>query len=59
MANFISKMSQETDNEVCSDECSSAGCWGKGPDQCLECKNFEFKGRCLASCKNEGQNNSK
>lgn len=37
--------------EVCSDECSSAGCWGKGPDQCLECKNFVYKGTCLPNCK--------
>ncbi|KAG5675685.1 hypothetical protein PVAND_005570 [Polypedilum vanderplanki] len=41
----------EAENEICSEECSSAGCWGKGPDQCLECKNFIYKGTCLPSCK--------
>lgn len=35
---------------VCSEECTSAGCWGSGPDQCLECKNFKFNGTCLSSC---------
>uniref|UniRef100_A0A182K8V6 receptor protein-tyrosine kinase n=1 Tax=Anopheles christyi TaxID=43041 RepID=A0A182K8V6_9DIPT len=35
----------------CSEQCSKAGCWGKGPEQCLECKNVKYKGRCLDSCK--------
>ncbi|XP_073812361.1 epidermal growth factor receptor-like isoform X1 [Musca autumnalis] len=35
---------------VCSDQCNSSGCWGSGPDQCLECKNFEFYGTCIAGC---------
>ncbi|CAO1345232.1 unnamed protein product [Diamesa hyperborea] len=39
------------DNEVCSEECSSAGCWGVGLDQCLECQNFIYNGSCLATCK--------
>ncbi|CAD7014899.1 unnamed protein product [Ceratitis capitata] len=29
-----------------------SGCWGKGPDQCLECKNFAFNGTCIADCRN-------
>ncbi|XP_070496722.1 epidermal growth factor receptor isoform X2 [Chironomus tepperi] len=41
----------ESEGEVCSEECSFAGCWGKGSDQCLECKNFIYKGTCLPSCK--------
>ena len=41
----------DSEGEVCSEECSSAGCWGKGSDQCLECKNFIYKGTCLPSCK--------
>ncbi|KFB41066.1 AGAP008819-PA-like protein [Anopheles sinensis] len=35
----------------CSEQCTSAGCWGKGPEQCLECKNFIYEGKCLDSCK--------
>lgn len=41
----------EAEGEVCSEECSSSGCWGKGPDQCLECKSFIHKGTCLPDCK--------
>uniref|UniRef100_A0A8W7PX60 receptor protein-tyrosine kinase n=1 Tax=Anopheles coluzzii TaxID=1518534 RepID=A0A8W7PX60_ANOCL len=35
----------------CSEQCSKAGCWGKGPEQCLECKNVKYKGKCLDSCR--------
>ncbi|KAL1395031.1 hypothetical protein pipiens_000335, partial [Culex pipiens pipiens] len=35
----------------CDEQCTAAGCWGKGPEQCLECKNFHYEGKCLDSCK--------
>uniref|UniRef100_A0A182WA18 receptor protein-tyrosine kinase n=1 Tax=Anopheles minimus TaxID=112268 RepID=A0A182WA18_9DIPT len=35
----------------CSEQCSKAGCWGKGPEQCLDCQNVKYKARCLDSCK--------
>lgn len=35
---------------VCSEECSADGCWGSGPDQCLECKHFRYNGTCIKSC---------
>ncbi|KAG4073502.1 hypothetical protein HA402_000726 [Bradysia odoriphaga] len=35
---------------ICSTECTSDGCWGPGPDQCLECKHFKFNGTCLDAC---------
>nr|CAD7198577.1 unnamed protein product [Timema douglasi] len=35
---------------VCDPECSSDGCWGPGPDQCLSCKNFQLANRCLRDC---------
>ncbi|XP_062547794.1 epidermal growth factor receptor isoform X1 [Armigeres subalbatus] len=35
----------------CDEQCTKAGCWGKGPEQCLECKNYVYKGKCLDSCK--------
>ena len=40
----------ETESLVCDKECTDAGCWGAGPDQCLECRNMKFDGTCLASC---------
>lgn len=42
-----------SDNEgmFCDEQCTAAGCWGKGPEQCLECKNFHYEGKCLDSCK--------
>lgn len=40
----------ESAGEVCITECSAAGCWGVGPDQCLECENFVYKGTCLSDC---------
>ncbi|CAO1344309.1 unnamed protein product [Diamesa hyperborea] len=39
----------ELDNQICSKECT-AGCWGAGLNQCLEC-NFIYNGSCLATCK--------
>lgn len=36
---------------VCSTECTSAGCWGPGPQQCLECQHVKFNNTCLNSCK--------
>ncbi|XP_037903590.1 epidermal growth factor receptor isoform X2 [Hermetia illucens] len=38
------------DNFICSEQCDSSGCWGAGPDQCLECKNYKYNGTCIASC---------
>ncbi|XP_017837292.1 epidermal growth factor receptor isoform X2 [Drosophila busckii] len=37
---------------VCSDQCNSDGCWGSGPDQCLNCKSFNYSGTCYADCRN-------
>ncbi|XP_023305404.2 epidermal growth factor receptor isoform X1 [Lucilia cuprina] len=37
---------------VCSNQCDQSGCWGSGNDQCLECKNFEYNGTCIADCRN-------
>lgn len=38
------------DGYVCSSECTSAGCWGPGPQQCLECKHVKFNSTCLHDC---------
>uniref|UniRef100_W4VRP0 Receptor protein-tyrosine kinase n=1 Tax=Corethrella appendiculata TaxID=1370023 RepID=W4VRP0_9DIPT len=40
-----------SDGFVCSEQCTAAGCWGKGTGQCLECKNFNYKETCLANCR--------
>lgn len=42
--------SPELENLVCDKECTATGCWGAGPDQCLECRNKKYSGTCLASC---------
>ncbi|XP_045205394.2 epidermal growth factor receptor-like isoform X2 [Mercenaria mercenaria] len=36
----------------CHSDCSSHGCWGPGPDKCLQCKTVHMAGinTCLASC---------
>ncbi|KAL2091511.1 hypothetical protein ACEWY4_013774 [Coilia grayii] len=39
------------DGFVCDPLCSSEGCWGPGPDQCLSCHNFSRDGVCVDSCR--------
>nr|XP_014354429.1 PREDICTED: receptor tyrosine-protein kinase erbB-3 [Latimeria chalumnae] len=38
------------EGKVCDPLCSSTGCWGPGPDQCISCKNYSRKGTCVQSC---------
>lgn len=40
----------EKEGLVCDQECSSEGCWGPGPDQCLSCANFQLGNICLQDC---------
>ncbi|XP_051932995.1 receptor tyrosine-protein kinase erbB-3a isoform X1 [Hippocampus zosterae] len=35
---------------VCDPLCSSEGCWGPGPDQCLSCKKYSRGGTCVPEC---------
>lgn len=35
---------------VCDAQCSSEGCWGAGPDQCLSCANYQFGDKCVENC---------
>ncbi|KAK2499577.1 hypothetical protein MC885_015691 [Smutsia gigantea] len=35
---------------VCDHLCSSDGCWGPGPDQCLSCRRFSRGRTCIESC---------
>ncbi|XP_055700755.1 epidermal growth factor receptor isoform X1 [Phlebotomus papatasi] len=41
----------EIEDQVCSDQCTLTGCWGAGPNQCLECRSYKYNDTCLASCK--------
>ncbi|XP_024283098.1 receptor tyrosine-protein kinase erbB-3 isoform X2 [Oncorhynchus tshawytscha] len=36
---------------MCDPLCSSEGCWGPGPDQCLSCKNYSRGGTCVNQCR--------
>lgn len=38
------------EGHVCDPLCSSEGCWGPGPDQCLFCKNYSRGGTCVPHC---------
>uniref|UniRef100_A0A6Q2YMV9 receptor protein-tyrosine kinase n=2 Tax=Esox lucius TaxID=8010 RepID=A0A6Q2YMV9_ESOLU len=39
------------EGKVCDPLCSSEGCWGPGPDQCLSCKNYSRGGTCVHRCR--------
>ncbi|XP_062852662.1 receptor tyrosine-protein kinase erbB-3a [Trichomycterus rosablanca] len=39
-----------SEGHVCDPLCSSDGCWGPGPDQCLSCKNYSRGGTCVSHC---------
>ncbi|XP_034255203.1 epidermal growth factor receptor isoform X2 [Thrips palmi] len=38
------------DGLVCDKQCSTEGCWGPGPTNCLSCAKFQFQDRCLPDC---------
>uniref|UniRef100_A0A8C1YTK0 receptor protein-tyrosine kinase n=1 Tax=Cyprinus carpio TaxID=7962 RepID=A0A8C1YTK0_CYPCA len=38
------------EGHVCDPLCSSEGCWGPGPDQCVSCKNYNRGGTCVPQC---------
>uniref|UniRef100_A0A452IKL0 Receptor protein-tyrosine kinase n=1 Tax=Gopherus agassizii TaxID=38772 RepID=A0A452IKL0_9SAUR len=38
------------EGKVCDPLCSSDGCWGPGPDQCISCGNYSREGTCVATC---------
>uniref|UniRef100_A0AAY4ERU9 Receptor protein-tyrosine kinase n=1 Tax=Denticeps clupeoides TaxID=299321 RepID=A0AAY4ERU9_9TELE len=39
------------EGHVCDPLCSSDGCWGPGPDQCVSCKHFRRGGKCVEKCR--------
>ncbi|KAM3877619.1 receptor tyrosine-protein kinase erbB-3-like [Diretmus argenteus] len=38
------------EGHVCDPLCSSDGCWGPGPNQCVSCKNYSRGGTCIPQC---------
>ena len=40
----------ESQGLVCHEQCSSDGCWGPGPDECLSCKSYKSKDTCVPGC---------
>lgn len=40
----------EAEGQVCDPLCSSSGCWGPGPEQCLSCRNHSRHHTCVAHC---------
>lgn len=47
---FCSTVSAVKEGYVCDPLCSSDGCWGPGPDQCVSCKNYRRGGTCVPDC---------
>uniref|UniRef100_A0A4W5NTU1 receptor protein-tyrosine kinase n=1 Tax=Hucho hucho TaxID=62062 RepID=A0A4W5NTU1_9TELE len=39
------------EGHMCDPLCSSEGCWGPGPDQCMSCKNYNRGGTCVHQCR--------
>ncbi|XP_030585690.1 receptor tyrosine-protein kinase erbB-3a isoform X2 [Archocentrus centrarchus] len=38
------------EGHVCHPLCSSDGCWGPGPNQCVTCKKYSRGGTCVPDC---------
>ncbi|XP_023279412.1 receptor tyrosine-protein kinase erbB-3 isoform X1 [Seriola lalandi dorsalis] len=39
-----------SNGQVCDPLCSSDGCWGPGPNQCVSCKKYSRGGTCVLDC---------
>ncbi|XP_071942789.1 epidermal growth factor receptor-like isoform X2 [Antedon mediterranea] len=38
------------EGRVCDAQCQQIGCWGPGPEQCVECKNRKIGNKCVEDC---------
>uniref|UniRef100_A0A672JQP2 Receptor protein-tyrosine kinase n=1 Tax=Salarias fasciatus TaxID=181472 RepID=A0A672JQP2_SALFA len=38
------------EGHVCDPLCSSDGCWGPGPNQCVSCEKYSRGGTCVSDC---------
>lgn len=36
---------------ICHEQCTLAGCWGKGAENCVQCRHFRIEKKCIESCK--------
>ncbi|XP_076613307.1 receptor tyrosine-protein kinase erbB-3a isoform X1 [Chaetodon auriga] len=39
-----------SEGRVCDPLCSSDGCWGPGPNQCVSCQKYSRGGTCVSDC---------
>uniref|UniRef100_A0A1I7V182 receptor protein-tyrosine kinase n=1 Tax=Caenorhabditis tropicalis TaxID=1561998 RepID=A0A1I7V182_9PELO len=42
------------ENEVCDKSCNHRGCWGSTPNDCLECRTWNYMGTCVSKCDTQG-----
>lgn len=40
----------EAQKLVCHPQCSSSGCWGPAPNECLSCKSYRLEDTCIDKC---------
>ncbi|XP_077514213.1 epidermal growth factor receptor isoform X4 [Amblyomma americanum] len=40
----------KTQGLVCHPQCSSSGCWGPAPNECLSCKSYRLEDTCIDKC---------
>ncbi|KAH8040427.1 hypothetical protein HPB51_010207 [Rhipicephalus microplus] len=40
----------EAQKLVCHPQCSSSGCWGPAPNECLSCKSYRLDDTCIDKC---------
>ncbi|EEC14327.1 epidermal growth factor receptor, putative, partial [Ixodes scapularis] len=40
----------EAQNLVCHSQCSTSGCWGPAPNECLSCKSYRLEDTCIEKC---------
>ncbi|EFO91663.1 CRE-LET-23 protein [Caenorhabditis remanei] len=38
------------EEEICDPNCNSRGCWGRQPEDCLECRTWNNMGTCVSKC---------
>uniref|UniRef100_A0A672JRF9 receptor protein-tyrosine kinase n=1 Tax=Salarias fasciatus TaxID=181472 RepID=A0A672JRF9_SALFA len=46
----LQRRQKHIDGHVCDPLCSSDGCWGPGPNQCVSCEKYSRGGTCVSDC---------
>ncbi|CAD6186416.1 unnamed protein product [Caenorhabditis auriculariae] len=44
----------ESEGLECDENCNESGCWGPGPEACLECQAWRALGKCVPECPSVG-----